>query len=126
MRLTLEEAIKEYDEFYKEIQDTAPEVSKRAKSISRWLEELRVSRNRIEDLKFELKTTEKALKLLKKELKLAVNIIEENGAGDELCQAAMSTCPYKDSDDETWNNLDPKVCIKCHIAELKKRAGKKS
>lgn len=90
------------------------------------MDELRVARRRIDELKHQLSCREKEIKLLKKELKLAVNIIEENGAGDELCQAAMSTCPYKDSDDETWNNLDPKVCIKCHIAELKKRAGRKS
>lgn len=34
MRFTLEEAIKEYHDFYKEIQDTAPTTSKRAKSIA--------------------------------------------------------------------------------------------
>lgn len=86
-------------------------ATERAEQLAMWLNELKNAREE--------------LRVLRKTVKVAAEYIEENGAGDELCQAAMSTCPYKDSDDETCNNLDPKVCIKCHIAELKKRAGRK-
>lgn len=74
----------------------------------------------------ELKNAREELRVLRKTVKLAVNIIEQNGAGDELCLSAMHKCPFKDEENHDYSTeATAKECIKCHIAELKKRAGRK-
>lgn len=61
------------------------------------------------------------IKALNKALDKAIGIIEDNGAGDELCLKAMSKCPFKDEENHDYS-MTHSDCIKCFKATLLEEA----